>query len=104
MHYLIKAEEAEVFCVHMLKRHKLPQDLINEAMEKFDRVVKTDLAIRIVHNRATKIDENEKNKFISFDSLMEFVICSCQVLARHLHIAVQSFGRQLHQHSQDERC
>lgn len=73
MHYLIKAEEAEAFCIRMFQRYKLPKELIDESMEKFDRIVKTDLAIRIVHNRATKIDENEKNKFISFDSLMEFV-------------------------------
>lgn len=75
-HYLIKAEEALGFAVRMMQRYKISEGLIEECTVKFDGIVKTDLAIRIVHNRATKQDENDKNRFISFDSLMDFLVDS----------------------------
>ena len=46
--YLIKASEAEDFTAKMLKKHRLSEAQVSEALSKFDRVVKTDLAIRVV--------------------------------------------------------
>ena len=72
--YLIKASDAEEFTGKMLKKHRLNEAQVSEALSKFDRVVRTDLAIRVVQNRVTRPDETDKNRFISFDSLMEFIV------------------------------
>jgi hypothetical protein len=72
--YLLKKTEAEDFCYKMFKKIGISEKIVVESMGKFDRVVKTDLAVRVVHNKVTAQDENEKNRYISFDSLIEFIL------------------------------
>lgn len=69
--YLLKKAEAEEFAQRMFSRLLLSDQYVLECMAKFDRVVKTDLAVRVVHNKVTAEDENDKNRYISFDSLIE---------------------------------
>lgn len=69
--YLIKKTDAEEFAEKAFRKLKIKETSILEAMAKFDRVVKTDLAVRVVHNKVTGKDENEKNRYISFDALLE---------------------------------
>ena len=71
---LLPAEEAQTLCETLLKRFKLPDDYLSNALGKFDKTVKTDLALRLVHNGHTRPDETDKKRYISFDSLAEFVI------------------------------
>lgn len=69
--YLIRKTEAEEFAEKAFRKLRIKDVGITEVMAKFDRVVKTDLAVRVVHNKVTAKDENEKNRYISFDSLIE---------------------------------
>ena len=69
--FLVNAATAGSFCKTILKKYGFEADLINLCMSKFDKVIKTDLALRVVHNRATRLDENDKNRFISFESIAE---------------------------------
>lgn len=72
--YLLRKAEAEDFSYKMFKKLGINDKQALEAMSKFDRVVKTDLAVRVVHNKVTAEDENDKNRYISFDSLIEFIL------------------------------
>lgn len=72
--FLIKKAEAEDFAEKAFRRLKIKDQSIVEAMAKFDRVIKTDLAVRVVHNKITAKDENEKNRYISFDALLEYLL------------------------------
>lgn len=72
--FLLKAEDAREVCLKILKKYKFSEEKVVNFVANFERVVKTDLAIRIVHGKATRPDESESNQFISYDSVMELII------------------------------
>lgn len=69
--FLIRKSEAADFATKMFDKLRIEEAAVGQAMAKFDRVVKTDLAVRVVNNKVTAHDENEKNRYISFDALIE---------------------------------
>ena len=80
---LLPAEEAYTLCESLLKKYKLSEESVTHAMSKFDKALKTDLALRLVHNGHTRADETDKKRYMSFDSLAEFILGQYVTKCKH---------------------
>lgn len=73
-HCLVKAADAEELFARMLRKYGMDEDRLSHGIEKLKAVVESDIYFRIIHSRATRTGETDKNKYVRVDALAKYML------------------------------
>lgn len=70
----MKAVDAEELFGKMLRKFGMTEEQLTEGVEKLKTVIESDIYFRIIHSRATRTGETDKNKYVRLDALTKYML------------------------------